>query len=64
VIFDAKQLNIEWKSGEIVGTTYGLSDNGWVDSEAGFRSIFLLVLLVYNPFSYFLMGMALTISLS
>jgi len=30
VIFDAKQLR---RNGEIVGTTYGLSDKGWVDSE-------------------------------
>ena len=33
VIFDAKRLNMEWRKGEVVGTAYGLSSNGWVDSE-------------------------------
>ena len=33
VIFDAKRLNLEWRNGEVVGTSYGLSTNGWVDSE-------------------------------
>lgn len=33
VIFDAKRLNLEWRKDEVVGTSYGLSDNGWVDSE-------------------------------
>ena len=33
VIFDAKLLNIDWKNGEVVGTAYGLSTKGWVDSE-------------------------------
>ena len=33
VIFDAKSLNMEWRKGEIPGTTYGLSDKGWVDKE-------------------------------
>ena len=33
VIFDAKWLNMEWRKDEVVGTSYGLSDNGWVDSE-------------------------------
>ena len=33
VIFDAKRLNMEWRKDEVVGTSYGLSDNGWVDSE-------------------------------
>ena len=33
VIFDAKRLNMDWRNGEIVGTAYGLSDKGWVDSE-------------------------------
>ena len=32
VIFDAKQLNMEWRNGEIVGTVYGLSNKGWIDS--------------------------------
>ncbi len=33
VIFDAKCLNMDWRKGEIPGTTYGLSDKGWVDTE-------------------------------
>ena len=33
VIFDAKRLNMEWRNDEFVGTAYGLSANGWVDSE-------------------------------
>ena len=33
VIFDAKSLNVEWTVGEVPGTTYGLSDKGWVDTE-------------------------------
>ena len=33
MIFDLKTLNHEWTEGEISGTTYGLSDKGWVDSE-------------------------------
>ena len=33
VIFDAKRLNMEWRNDEVVGTAYGLSANGWVDSE-------------------------------
>ena len=33
VIFDAKSSNIEWRKGEINGTTYGLSDKGWVDTK-------------------------------
>ena len=31
VIFDAKNLNLEWTTGEVPGTTYGLSDSGWMD---------------------------------
>ena len=33
VIWDAKSMNKEWTNGEIAGTTYGLSNKGWVDSE-------------------------------
>lgn len=33
VIFDAKRLNQDWRKGEVAGTSYGLSDNGWVDTE-------------------------------
>jgi len=32
VIFDAKCLNYQWTIGEVVGTRYGLSSNGWVDT--------------------------------
>ena len=33
IIFDAKQLNILWTKGEVPGTRYGLSKNGWTDQE-------------------------------
>ena len=33
VILDLKTLNHEWTEGEVSGTTYGLSDEGWVDLE-------------------------------
>ena len=33
IIFDAKNLNLDWTEGEIPGTTYGLSSNGWIDME-------------------------------
>ena len=33
VMLDAKRLNMDWRNGEVVGTAYGLSDKGWVDSE-------------------------------
>ena len=33
VIFDTKGLNHEWTKEEVVGTTYGLSAKGWVDTE-------------------------------
>jgi len=31
VVFDAKNLNIQWIDNEVPGTTYGLSDSGWMD---------------------------------
>jgi len=31
VIFDAKNLNLDWTIGEVPGTMYGLSKNGWID---------------------------------
>ena len=31
VIFDAKNLKLEWAEGEVPGTTYGLSDSGWME---------------------------------
>ena len=33
VIFDAKRLNLDWRKDKVVGTSYGLSDNGWVDTS-------------------------------
>ena len=42
VIFDAKSLNMDWTIGQVVGTTYGLSDNGWVA---------FVQRVVYQPFS-------------
>lgn len=33
VIFHAKGLNMEWTKGAVPGTTYGLSNNGWMNME-------------------------------
>ena len=33
VIFDAKNLNMDWTEEELPGTTYGLSSNSWIDME-------------------------------
>ena len=33
VIFDAKNLNMEWTKGAVPGTTYGLSQSGWIDMK-------------------------------
>jgi len=33
IIFDAKNLNMEWTRGEVPGITYDLSDSGWIDTE-------------------------------
>ena len=33
VVFDAKNLNMQWCVDEVPGTTYGLSDNGWMDMK-------------------------------
>ena len=32
IVFDAKNLNIKWTDGEVPGTTYGLSNSGWMDN--------------------------------
>ena len=32
IVFGAKNLNIQWTEGEVPGTTYGLSDIGWMDN--------------------------------
>ena len=32
-LYEAKNLNMEWMKEEVPGTTYGLSDNGWIDME-------------------------------
>ena len=33
IIYDAKNLNMDWTKGEVPGTTYGRSDSGWIDLE-------------------------------
>ena len=33
IIFDAKNLNHAWTRNEVPGTRYGLSDNGWINTE-------------------------------
>ena len=39
IVFDAKILNLQWTENEVPGTTYGLSDSGWMDMEL-FKSWF------------------------
>ena len=31
IIFNAKNLNLDWTNGEVPGTMYGVSENGWID---------------------------------
>jgi len=33
IIFDAKKLNHAWTKNEVPGSRYGLSDNGWINSD-------------------------------
>ena len=33
VVFDSKGLNYQWTKGEVISTRYGLSSNGWVDTD-------------------------------
>ena len=33
IVFDTKNLNLQWTENEVPGTTYGLSDSGWMDME-------------------------------
>ena len=52
IIFDAKNLNLDWTEGEIPGTTYGLSSNGWIDMELfklWFKKHFLLHAVSARP---------------
>ena len=39
VIFDRKSMNPDLAEGEVPGTTYGLSPNGWMDSELLFNVV-------------------------
>ena len=48
VIFDRKTLNPAWTKGEIPGSVYGLSPNGWSDSEL-FQEWFSNHFLPYAP---------------
>ncbi len=48
VIFDRKTLKPELTIGEVPGTIYGLSGNGWIDSEL-FNFWFLKHFLLYAP---------------
>ena len=32
-VYDAKNLNMDWTKEEVPGTTYRLSDNGWIDMK-------------------------------
>ena len=31
IIFDVKNLNLDWTKGEVPGTMYGLSYSSWID---------------------------------
>ena len=48
VVFDRKQLQAEMSVGEIPGTFYGLSENGWMDATM-FESWFAHHFLVHVP---------------
>ena len=48
VIFDRKTMRPELADGEVPGTTYGLSPNGWIDSEL-FETWFMHHFLAYAP---------------
>ena len=32
IIFDAASLNVDWTKNEVLGTTYGMSSKGGIDS--------------------------------
>ena len=40
VILHAKNLNIDWTLGEMPGTSYGLSNNGWNCFDCGSPNTF------------------------
>ena len=48
VIFDRKTLNPSLTTGEVPGTSYGLSSNGWMDQNL-FSDWFSHHFLVYAP---------------
>ena len=52
IIFDAKNLNMEWTKGEVPGTTYGLSDSGWIDSELFKQWFFQHFLRIQPTFTF------------
>ena len=54
VIFSRKQLHPELTVGEVPGTMYGLSDNGWMDGEI-FNNWFTHHFLVHAPASRLLL---------
>jgi len=49
MVFDGKRLKPEFTEGLIPGTIYGLSDNGWIDSEI-FEQWFEKHFLMYHRF--------------
>ena len=50
VVFDRKTLNQELTRGEVPGTVYGLSSNGWMDTEL-FKEWFINHFMKYVPSS-------------
>ena len=55
IIFDVKNLNMDWAKGEVPDITYGLSDSGWIDMvlfENGSFVIFYIMLCRTNRCYY------------
>lgn len=66
VIFDKKTLKAELSIGEVPNTLYGLSENGWIDSELfhlWFENHFLAYAPAARPLLLLMMDTALTITI-
>ena len=52
VIFKGERFNHEWSVGEVPGTLYGMSENGWIDQELfyyWFKNVFLKNIPAQRP---------------
>ena len=59
IIFDTKNLNMDRTEKEVPGTTYGLSENGWIDMElfnCGFSITSYVMLEQVDPYCFCLMA--------